>query len=210
MSAPTREEATLTALDSPADHASPSTANDETTTDVAVRHYGMYFVLLVAWTAMLGSLFFSEVLGWIPCTLCWYQRFLMYPIALLVAVALLARVRNIALYVLPLAILGIGVSTYHYVYQKTSWFDSVHVCLAGVSCKGDYLGRGLVTIPGLAFTAFVLITLAAIAVWRRGGVEPLADGRPWLPVLVTILGAVVTMLLLMLALPPARLSWLGG
>lgn len=213
MAAPVSEEATLTAIDNPANDRAPTAASIDTATaatDTAVRRYGMYLVLLSAWTAMLGSLFFSEVLHWAPCSLCWYQRILMYPIALLVAVGLLARDRSPALYALPLSILGIGVSTYHYVYQKTTWFDATHFCAAGVSCKGDYLGRGIVTIPGLAFVAFLLITLAAFSVWRRGGAEPLGAGRPWLPVLATILGAVVTMFLLMLALPSARLTWLGG
>ena len=42
----------------------------------------MYIALLAAWIAMCGSLYFSEVKGYVPCTLCWYQRILMYPLTL--------------------------------------------------------------------------------------------------------------------------------
>ena len=42
--------------------------------------------LILIWTvslvATLGSLYFSVVRGFEPCTLCWYQRILMYPIIL--------------------------------------------------------------------------------------------------------------------------------
>jgi hypothetical protein len=68
----------------------------------------------------------------------------------------------------------------------------------------------VVTIPLLALIAFLLIALGAAAVWRRGGPLPLGTGRPWLRVAATIGLSVGVMLLLMLALPAARFSWLGG
>ncbi|MEM7737254.1 MAG: disulfide bond formation protein B, partial [Deinococcota bacterium] len=33
---------------------------------------------LIALVATAGSLYFSEVRNFIPCTFCWYQRILMY------------------------------------------------------------------------------------------------------------------------------------
>ena len=45
-----------------------------------------HFFLLIAWlqavVATFGSLFFSEVLKYPPCVLCWYQRIVMYHRAL--------------------------------------------------------------------------------------------------------------------------------
>ena len=49
-----------------------------------------HIALFAAWVAMCGSLFFSEVLGWQPCVLCWYQRILMYPLAILLAIGIVA------------------------------------------------------------------------------------------------------------------------
>lgn len=51
----------------------------------------LYIALLTAWIAMCGSLYFSEVNGFVPCTLCWYQRILMYPLTLVLGVGLLRR-----------------------------------------------------------------------------------------------------------------------
>ncbi|MEZ4633572.1 MAG: hypothetical protein R2856_01085 [Caldilineaceae bacterium] len=46
--------------------------------------------------------------------MCWYQRILMYPLALLLIVGLLRRDRHLAYLVLPFSLIGQGVSTYHY------------------------------------------------------------------------------------------------
>src|SRR5262245_21617994 len=69
---------------------------------VSSRH----IALLAAWIATCGSLFFSEVLGWRPCELCWYQRILMYPLAILLAIGIFRRDRGLHLYVLPFSIAG--------------------------------------------------------------------------------------------------------
>ena len=87
----------------------------------------MYIALVAAWIAMCGSLYFSEVKGYIPCTLCWYQRILMYPLTVIIAIGLLRRDWHLPYYILPLSIFGMCVSTYHYLLEKTDIF-------AGASC----------------------------------------------------------------------------
>ena len=78
--------------------------------------------LLFAWItsiiAMVGSLFFSERMGFIPCTLCWYQRILMYPLVIFLGIAFYRNDREIYKYILPMSIIGIVVSSYHYALQK--------------------------------------------------------------------------------------------
>src|SRR6476659_3752234 len=54
-----------------------------------------HIALFAAWIATCGSLFFSEVLGWRPCVLCWYQRILMYPLAILLAIGIMRRDRGL-------------------------------------------------------------------------------------------------------------------
>lgn len=114
---------------------------------------------LTAITAMLGSLFFSEVMHFIPCTLCWYQRILMYPLAVLIGIAFYNDDRRIYKYVLPLSIIGMMISGYHYSLQKIPFLQKFEVCTSGVPCSGDYINwLGFITIPLLAFTAFTIIT----------------------------------------------------
>ena len=40
----------------------------------------LWLAFLVALTATVGSLYFSEVARFTPCVLCWYQRIAMYPL----------------------------------------------------------------------------------------------------------------------------------
>lgn len=150
----------------------------------------LYVALLAAWIAMLGSLYFSEVAGYIPCTFCWYQRILMYPLTAVIAVGLLRRDRHLPLLVLPFSVLGIGISGYHYLLQKTDLFMDLATCQVGVPCSGIWINWfGFVTIPFLALTAFVIITFSALIAWQAGqpaeadweDERPVA--RPWIPVI---------------------------
>jgi len=71
-----------------------------------IRQYYLYLAWLVAVIATLGSLYFSEVRGFIPCELCWYQRILMYPLAVILGVAAFVEDDKCKRYVLPLSVLG--------------------------------------------------------------------------------------------------------
>jgi disulfide bond formation protein DsbB len=130
-----------------------------------------HIALLAAWIATCGSLFFSEVLGWRPCVLCWYQRILMYPLAILLAIGITRRDRGLHVYVLPFSIAGIGVSLYHYLLIKTDWFPPP-ACAVDVPCTVDYLNwLGFINIPFLALAAFLIITcMMLIFAW----LQPLA------------------------------------
>lgn len=136
-----------------------------------VQDFGPVAALAVAWVAMLGSLYFSEVRGFVPCELCWYQRILMYPLALIMLVGVLRQDASLPGYVLPFSVLGMGVSGYHYLIQL-GVFGQANACAVGVPCSLRYVNYGeFVTIPFMALTAFVLITVGMVGVsvlaWER-------------------------------------------
>lgn len=145
-----------------------------------LNNYSMYIALAAAWIAMCGSLYFSEVRGYVPCVLCWYQRILMYPLAVVIAVGLLRRDWNLPYIVLPFSVLGIFVSGYHYLLEKTHLFDGASVCRAGVSCTTQWINWfGFVTIPFLALIAFIIITLmSVIALVNRQPAMEDEEGNP--------------------------------
>ncbi len=123
----------------------------------------LFIALLAAWIATLGSLYFSEIAGFVPCKLCWVQRIFMYPLAAILLVAVVRRDDDVPYYVLPLSLIGMGVSTYHYLLQKTDLFTESTVCSGGVPCSIDYINwLGFITIPFLALTAFVIITISMV------------------------------------------------
>ncbi len=137
---------------------------------------GLYLAWLVALTATLGSLYFSEVRGFVPCTLCWYQRILMYPLVILLGIASYRQDRGVTVYALPLTVLGGAVSIYHVLEQKIPGFGAPALCRVGVPCSAAYINwLGFISIPVLALTAFTLITLLLLAVQRRAERPP--EGR---------------------------------
>jgi disulfide bond formation protein DsbB len=124
--------------------------------------YSRHIALLVASIATVGSLYFSLVLQWPPCDLCWYQRILMYPLVIIIAVNILRNDKGFEAYVLPFSIMGAIMSGYHYLLQKTDLFTEP-VCLSGIPCSGDYLNwYGVVTIPLLTLVSFIVITIMAL------------------------------------------------
>lgn len=127
----------------------------------------LYLAWLLALIATLGSLYFSEVRHFVPCQLCWYQRILMYPLVPILGIASYRQDRDVVLYTLPLSLLGIGVSLFHYLDQKIPGFGPPGLCSSGVPCSAAYIDWfGFVTIPFLALIAFTGISVALIAVAR--------------------------------------------
>jgi disulfide bond formation protein DsbB len=112
----------------------------------------------VALVATGGSLYYSEVVGFVPCSLCWYQRIAMYPIVAILGLSLFRRDSVAAApYALLLAGVGLVIALYHVTIQFLPSLD-VGVCAAGVSCTGRYLAVfGFVSIPVMAASAFALI-----------------------------------------------------
>lgn len=170
----------------------------------------LYIGLLAAWVAMCGSLYFSEIKGYVPCTLCWYQRILMYPLTAVIAVGLLRRDWHLPYYVLPLSLLGLGTSTYHYLLEKTDIFAGSSACRQGVSCTTQWINwYGFVTIPFLALVAFLIITLmAVIALINRQPVDVDEEGdplrTPWLSVVAPVLAVLAVFAVLFISGAPAQ------
>ncbi|PDW00888.1 disulfide bond formation protein B [Candidatus Chloroploca asiatica] len=143
----------------------------------ATRH----IALLSAMLATCGSLYFSEVLRWIPCELCWYQRILMYPLAVVLLVGILRDDRGLAWYGLPFSLSGIALSLYHYL--QVIQLIPPAACVGLVPCGIDYLTPILtgplsfIKIPFLALVAFGLISVMLGNYALAGAPVPSAQGR---------------------------------
>ncbi len=123
------------------------------------------FSLVVASVATVGSLYFSLGMGLVPCDLCWYQRILMYPLVVVIAVGIWTGDR-LDYYVLPFSVSGLVIAAYHNYLQMTP--ASTGACTGDVPCEVPQyrffseIVAGGVTIPQMSFTAFALITLAFV------------------------------------------------
>ena len=141
--------------------------------------YELWLVFLVSSIATGGSLFFSEIAGFIPCELCWYQRICMYPLVPLLGIAAWRHDHAIRPYAAVLASIGALIAGYHVLVERFPTLES-SVCDPTNPCTIIWVRHfGYLTIPAMALSGFVLIlTLLAIA-------RPRAGDRPIGPVAPT-------------------------
>ena len=133
----------------------------------SVRGYGLWIAWAMAVTATLGSLYYSEIAGFTPCDYCWYQRIAMYPLAIILGIAAFKRDHAVRRYVLPLAIVGGAISTYHYTIQHFPAFD-VGTCNLFAPCSVPWVWTfDFVSIPLMALVSFGVI-VTALALDRPG------------------------------------------
>jgi disulfide bond formation protein DsbB len=138
------------------------------------KRRGLLSGFVIALGATSGSLFYSEVLGYTPCLLCWYQRILMYPLVALFATAIITKARDAHRYVLALSIPGFLLAGYHYLVQI---FDITTNCTApggrelieeAGQCTMRYVfDYGFISIPFMAAVAFALITFVSLFALSR-------------------------------------------
>lgn len=148
------------------------------------RDNRLYLAWLLALIATIGSLYFSNVLGFNPCILCWYQRIAMYPLVLLLGIAAFRGDHAIRRYALPLALIGLAVALFH---NLENWgvVPSLKACTvdASASCgtpwpvwgkENEALNKTL-TIPLMSMVAFSLIS--GLLSWPRLSRQPVSTGE---------------------------------
>ena len=123
----------------------------------------LYFILVIALSATLDSLFFSEVLHYPPCVLCWYQRIAMYPLVPLLVVGILRKDRLVHLYAWPLLLVGWAIGIYHNLLYWKILPEAAAPCISGVSCTTKFIEWfGFVTIPFLSWLAFTTMLILLV------------------------------------------------
>ena len=128
----------------------------------------LLFIWVISLIATLGSLYFSEVREYIPCTMCWFQRIFMYPILVMTTVAVIQKNAKIAVMTAVFSIIGGCISVYHYGIQKIDFLANTAPTCGQVSCTGQYINwLGFITIPFLALTAFILIAITSFYMIRQ-------------------------------------------
>jgi disulfide bond formation protein DsbB len=125
----------------------------------------VFVAWLLAGVATLSALFFGEVMKLPPCSLCWYQRIFMFPLALILPFALFPFDRNVVRAVMPLVGIGWLLALLNVLVVQGLVPERVAPCRQGVPCSETVIEWfGFVTIPLLSFVAFgaiaVLLTFA--------------------------------------------------
>ncbi len=131
-------------------------------------------LLLAAWIialiSTLGAIFIGEVMGQMPCLLCWYQRIAMFPLAVILMVASYNMETGVWRYALPLAVIGGLIATYHSLLYLDIIPKAIEPCGSGPSCSGENMMiLGNIPIPLLSLGAFGVI-IALLLLLRKGNV----------------------------------------
>jgi disulfide bond formation protein DsbB len=123
---------------------------------------------LLASIATLGSLFFSDVMGHLPCLVCWYQRICMYPLVLILPAGLFPWDPKVVRYALPLALAGTLFAIFHLLLVAGYIPDNIKPCVQGIPCtEVQVVWFGFVTIPLLSALSFLLITTLLVFAHMR-------------------------------------------
>ena len=128
----------------------------------------LFLCWLLVSVSTTGSLFFSYVLEFEPCVLCWYQRICLFPLVLILAAGLFPFDKAVVKFALPLAIAGALTALYHTLLYAGIIPESIQPCSQGVSCTEKYIELfGFVSIPMLSMLSFLAITGLLIILQRR-------------------------------------------
>ena len=130
-----------------------------------VGRFALPLALVIGIVGIITTLYYSEVIGFEPCKLCWFQRIFLYPQAIIVLIALFRKTRDIGYYLITLSVLGAIVAIYHYNLQ---WGGAPLIpCSADLTlaCSKRYFVEfGYITESMMALTAF--LSLIALSLSR--------------------------------------------
>jgi len=119
----------------------------------------IWLAWIVALVATVGSLIYSEIAHFEPCRLCWFQRIAMYPMALVLLVGAIRREFQVKFYALPLALIGLGISIYHYIVQRFPNLEG-GACDPDNPCSAILVDIfGFISIPFMAGAGFIVIAV---------------------------------------------------
>lgn len=133
---------------------------------------GAWALLLCAWLLALVStiavLFVGEVMGQLPCVLCWFQRAFMFPLVLVLGIACCLSDTSVWRYALPLAVMGWLIALYHNLLYFGLIPENIKPCGAGPSCSGaDMTILSGVPLPLLSLGVFSLLIILLVLIRRR-------------------------------------------
>lgn len=131
--------------------------------------FGKHAILLgflASFGALLASLYYSNMVGYEPCVLCWYQRILLWPQAIVFGLALFkGKDRSVVDYMLALSTIGALIAAYHiYIEFGGAGVINCGALEGAVSCSRQYVREfNYITMPVMSLTTFAGIIVTMLA-----------------------------------------------
>lgn len=131
-----------------------------------------WMLLLAAWLiaslSSLSALFIGEVMGQMPCLLCWYQRIFMFPLAVILTIALYLSDGRVWRYGVPLSVGGLGFALYHSALYGGLLPKPIVPCSkSGPSCTSADMSIFSLPLPYLSVLAFASLLVALVLLMKK-------------------------------------------
>ncbi len=135
-----------------------------------VDTYGITISTLLVFASMLGSLYYSSIVGFAPCLLCWYQRIFFFSQLPLFIVALARKTRDVVPYTTTLSVIGACIAVYQVILERIPALAGIcGLDASEVSCGTIYVeGFSYITIPVMGLTAFAALVLIGFMLRKDG------------------------------------------
>ena len=130
------------------------------------RHFHKHtaeYTFFFAFLAAVGSLTLSNIIGFPPCELCWFQRIVLYPQVIIALVAWFRKETQFIFYCLPMSVIGLLISLYQSYIQWGGTHSLVGCTVAGGDCGKLYVDAyGYITIPFMALSVFIYMLAVSL------------------------------------------------
>jgi disulfide bond formation protein DsbB len=140
--------------------------NDIATSNTVQKGWLLLFsAWILATISTLASLFFSEIVKLPVCSLCWYQRIAMYPLVLIIPIALFPFDAKVTRYAGVLVLFGWLTALFHVLLVAGIIPKSAQPCVQGIPCSETHLNVfGFLNMPMMSLLTFSIIGLLLILV----------------------------------------------
>ncbi|MFA5750880.1 MAG: disulfide bond formation protein B [Candidatus Paceibacterota bacterium] len=135
-----------------------------------IEKYFLILGFLISFFSTVFSLVYSEVIGFLACALCWYQRVFLFPQVFLFGTAFWKRSKQVIYFSLPLLLVGFSISIYQTIVYYFGNLENIPCDASGVSCYQRLVSvfGGYISIPTLSLTSFFVMLVLILVVHFYG------------------------------------------
>lgn len=134
----------------------------------SLRQWSLFFTWIIALISVLATLYAGHILDMPVCHLCWYQRICIYPLVIIIGMASFRNDASVAIYTIPLTLLGAVFAFYQYLEQMIPGFAPIDVCSGGPSCSETHIQLlGFITFPFLSLLACLVMFILLVIAYRH-------------------------------------------
>ncbi len=125
----------------------------------SLKRYGLHFAFLLVLSSVVVALYYSEILKFIPCGLCWFQRIFLFSQLFILGTALYFKDQFVDRHGIVLSASGMSVALYqHYLQMGGSELIACPTAGVGADCSARYFFEfGFMTYPLLSASLFLFL-----------------------------------------------------